>query len=54
MVPLVDGGLKDFHFLLCDQGTVQPSDQLFCFAGKHGATDDFNVSFVVARITPAY
>ena len=42
MVSLVDNGLKDLNLLFCDDGAVQSTDELFCFAGEHAAANHFN------------
>ena len=45
VVPRVRRGLEQRHGQLGDVGPADASEQLFCFARKHGATNDFQASF---------
>jgi hypothetical protein len=39
MISLVNRRLEYLYLLPGDEGTVKTTDQLFCFSGKHAATN---------------
>src|SRR5712692_10043823 len=45
-VAFVDGRLEDLHALARDFRATQTADQLFAFAGKHRADDDFDPTHI--------
>src|SRR5260221_10784242 len=42
VVPLINGGVKNFKFFACDQRPVKPAGEVFCFAPKHTAPNYLN------------